>query len=55
MRYWSLWRTALTNRMLTPVPTIAIGLAVPDLAMMVQVLLSAIETMQGNEAPPRAF
>jgi hypothetical protein len=33
----------------------AIGLAVHDIAMMVQVLLNAIETMQGNDAAPRAF
>ena len=32
----------------------AIGLAVHDIAMMVQVLLNAIETMQGNDAT-RAF
>ena len=33
----------------------AIGLAVHDISMMVQVLLNAIETMHGNEASPRAF
>ena len=33
----------------------AIGLAVHDIGMMIQVLLTAIETMQGNEETPRAF
>ena len=33
----------------------AIDIAVHDIAMMVQVLLDAIETMQGNEATPRTF
>jgi hypothetical protein len=33
----------------------AVGLAVHDISMMVQVLLNAIETMQGNEETPRAF
>jgi hypothetical protein len=33
----------------------AIGLAIHDLAMMVNVLLNTIETLQGNEATPRAF
>jgi hypothetical protein len=33
----------------------AIGLAVHDISMMVQVLLTAIEAMHGNEATPRAF
>lgn len=33
----------------------AVGLAVHDISMMVQVLLTAIETTQGNEETPRAF
>ena len=33
----------------------AIGLAVHDISMMVQILLNAIETMHGNEATSRAF
>ena len=33
----------------------AIGLAVHDISMMVQLLLNTVETLHGNEATPRAL